>query len=153
MLAQLDPYTRYFPETKMEDVRFMQTGEYGGVGASIETRNGQTIVVDLLEGEPAEQAGLQLGDVVMRVNGRDLAGLDHLEHEGCLKGGMRPKAAAIRRALTGGVARVHVLDGAMPQALLREVFTTDGAGTLVVVNERAAAPEASLPGVHQADSR
>ena len=26
MLAQLDPYTRYFPESKMEDVRFMQTG-------------------------------------------------------------------------------------------------------------------------------
>ena len=83
----------------------------------------------------------------------DLAGLDQLEHEGCLKGGMRPKAAAIRRALQGGVARVHVLDGAMPQALLREVFTTDGAGTLVVVNERAAAPEAAFPVGHQAHSR
>ena len=86
MLAQLDPYTRYFPETKMEDVRFMQTGEYGGVGASIETRNGQTIVVDLLEGEPAEQAGLQLGDVVMRVNGRDLAGLDQKQIGDLLQG-------------------------------------------------------------------
>ena len=86
MLAQLDPYTRYFPETKMEDVRFMQTGEYGGVGASIETRNGQTIVVDLLEGEPAEQVGLQLGDVVMRVNGRDLAGLDQNQIGDLLQG-------------------------------------------------------------------
>ena len=86
MLAKLDPYTRYFPETKMEDVRFMQTGEYGGVGASIETRNGQTIVVDLLEGEPAEQAGLQLGDVVMRVNGRDLAGLDQNQIGDLLQG-------------------------------------------------------------------
>ena len=86
MLAQLDPYTRYFPETKMEDVRFMQTGEYGGVGASIETRNGQTIVVDLLEGEPAEQAGLQLGDVVMRVNGRELAGLDQNQIGDLLQG-------------------------------------------------------------------
>ena len=86
MLAQLDPYTRYFPETKMEDVRFMQTGEYGGVGASIETRNGQTIVVDLLEGEPAEQAGLQLGDVVMRVNGRDLVGLDQNQIGDLLQG-------------------------------------------------------------------
>jgi len=86
MLAQLDPYTRYFPETKMEDVRFMQTGEYGGVGASIETRNGQTIVVDLLEGEPAEQAGLQLGDVVIRVNGRDLAGLDQNQIGDLLQG-------------------------------------------------------------------
>ncbi|OUU15639.1 MAG: hypothetical protein CBC05_10190 [Crocinitomicaceae bacterium TMED45] len=86
MLAQLDPYTRYFPETKMEDVRFMQTGEYGGVGASIETRNGQTIVVDLLEGEPAEQAGLQLGDVMMRVNGRDLASLDQNQIGDLLQG-------------------------------------------------------------------
>ena len=86
MLAQLDPYTRYFPETKMEDVRFMQTGEYGGVGASIETRNGQTIVVDLLEGEPAERAGLQLGDVVTRVNGRDLAGLDQNQIGDLLQG-------------------------------------------------------------------
>ena len=86
MLAQLDPYTRYFPETKIEDVRFMQTGEYGGVGASIETRNGQTIVVDLLEGEPAEQAGLQLGDVMMRVNGRDLAGLDQNQIGDLLQG-------------------------------------------------------------------
>ena len=58
MLAKLDPYTRYFPETKMEDVRFMQTGEYGGIGASVEKRDGQTVVVNLLEGEPAAQAGL-----------------------------------------------------------------------------------------------
>ena len=86
MLAQLDPYTRYFPETKMEDVRFMQTGEYGGVGASIETRNSQTIVVDLLEGEPAEQAGIQLGDVMMRVNRRDLAGLDQNQIGDLLQG-------------------------------------------------------------------
>lgn len=76
MLAKLDPYTRYFPETKMEDVRFMQTGEYGGIGASVEKRDGQTIVVNLLEGEPAAQAGLQLGDVITHVNGRSLTDLD-----------------------------------------------------------------------------
>ena len=76
MLAKLDPYTRYFPETKMEDVRFMQTGEYGGIGASVEKRDGQTVVVNLLEGEPAAQAGLQLGDVITHVNGRSLTDLD-----------------------------------------------------------------------------
>lgn len=86
MLAQLDPYTRYFPETKMEDVRFMQTGEYGGVGASIETRDGQTLVVDLLEGEPAAQAGLQLGDVITHVNGRELVGLDQKQIGDLLQG-------------------------------------------------------------------
>lgn len=86
MLAQLDPYTRYFPETKMEDVRFMQTGEYGGVGASVETRDGQTLVVDLLEGEPAAQAGLQLGDVITHVNGRELVGLDQKQIGDLLQG-------------------------------------------------------------------
>ena len=77
MLAQLDPYTRYFPESKMEDVRFMQTGEYGGVGASIETRNDRTTIVNLLEGEPAAEAGLRLGDVLTEVDGRALSGLDN----------------------------------------------------------------------------
>ena len=86
MLAQLDPYTRYFPETKMEDVRFMQTGEYGGVGASIETRNGRTVVVDLLEGEPAARAGIQLGDLLKRVDGRSLEGLDQEQIGDLLQG-------------------------------------------------------------------
>jgi carboxyl-terminal processing protease len=76
MLGQLDPYTRYFPESKMEDVRFMQTGEYGGVGASIETKKGSTVVVDLLEGEPADLAGIRLGDVLKRIDGRDITGLE-----------------------------------------------------------------------------
>ena len=76
MLAELDPYTRYFPESKMEDVRFMQTGEYGGVGASINTRNGRTVVVDLLEGEPADLAGLALGDILLKVDGRDISRLE-----------------------------------------------------------------------------
>ena len=86
MLAQLDPYTRYFPETKMEDVRFMQTGEYGGIGASIETRNGRTTIVDLLEGEPAELGGIQLGDVLQRIDGRDIANLEQEQIGDLLQG-------------------------------------------------------------------
>ncbi|MCO4745076.1 MAG: acetylglutamate kinase [Proteobacteria bacterium] len=74
----------------------------------------------------------------------DLGGLDALEAKGVLTGGMRPKVAAIRRALSGGVPRVHVLDGRVPQAILREVFTTDGAGTLIVRDGDAADAEAVL---------
>lgn len=62
----------------------------------------------------------------------DLAQLAELEKAGAFKAGMRPKVAAVRRALDGGVARVHVLDGRRDGALLEEVFTTDGCGTLVV---------------------
>lgn len=62
----------------------------------------------------------------------DLAELDALGKAGALKGGMRPKVAAVRRALEGGVPRVHIIDGRRDGALLEEVFTTDGCGTLVV---------------------
>jgi acetylglutamate kinase len=61
----------------------------------------------------------------------DLASLDRLEQQGAIKGGMRPKVAAIRRALAGGVARVHVVDGRRGGSLLEEVFTNEGCGTLV----------------------
>lgn len=62
----------------------------------------------------------------------DRAGLEALDEEGALQGGMRPKADAIRRALDGGVPRVHVVDGRRAGALLEEVFTTEGSGTLIV---------------------
>ncbi len=62
----------------------------------------------------------------------DLEELAALEASGALRGGMRPKVAAVRRALEGGLPRVHIIDGRRDGALLEEVFTTDGCGTLVV---------------------
>jgi acetylglutamate kinase len=63
----------------------------------------------------------------------DLVELGQLEESGMIRGGMRPKVNAVRRALNGGVPRVHVVDGRKPGSLLQEVFTTDGSGTLVVL--------------------
>lgn len=62
----------------------------------------------------------------------DLAKLDQLEETGAIRGGMRPKVAAVRQALDGGVPRVHLVDGRSPDGILAEVFTHDGSGTLVV---------------------
>ncbi|HTY73232.1 MAG TPA: acetylglutamate kinase [Actinomycetes bacterium] len=49
-----------------------------------------------------------------------------------LSAGMVPKMEACLRAVRGGVPRAHVLDGRMPHALLLEVFTTEGVGTMVL---------------------
>jgi acetylglutamate kinase len=64
----------------------------------------------------------------------DLAGLQNLRDEGCLGGGMLPKASAIEAAIKGGVHRVHVISYKLPDTLLLEVFTNEGTGTLVVEN-------------------
>jgi acetylglutamate kinase len=59
----------------------------------------------------------------------DLAGL---MVNGVLSGGMRPKVEACIRAATGGVERTHIIDGRAPDALLLEVFTGSGCGTMIV---------------------
>lgn len=70
MLESLDPYTRYYPEEKMEDVRFISTGEYGGVGISMmETADGKLIVSDIKENSPAERSELERGDEIISVDG------------------------------------------------------------------------------------
>jgi acetylglutamate kinase len=80
------------------------------------------------------------------VSALSLAELEELHQLGALQGGMRVKAAAIRNALSGGVGRVHVVSGSDPEALLRELYTTQGAGTLVTREpEKAPELDATLP--------
>ncbi|KYZ77745.1 acetylglutamate kinase [Anaerosporomusa subterranea] len=52
--------------------------------------------------------------------------------KGLLDGGMIPKIESCVRALAGGAAKAHIIDGRLPHSLLLEVFTTEGIGTEVV---------------------
>jgi carboxyl-terminal processing protease len=76
MVTSLDPYTVYYPESRVEDLRFMTTGEYGGVGATIQQLNGKVTIVDVYPGFPAAEAGLRIGDVIVSVGGRKVDGLN-----------------------------------------------------------------------------
>ena len=58
--------------------------------------------------------------------------LTELMKSGALAGGMRPKVEACIRAATSGVERTHIVDGRSPDALLMEVFTGAGCGTMIV---------------------
>ena len=59
------------------------------------------------------------------------AQLEAMVAGGTAAGGMVPKAEACIRAVRGGVRRAHVLDGRVPHALLLELFTDEGVGTMV----------------------
>ena len=71
----------------------------------------------------------------------DLADLERMRAEGRLDAGMKPKADAIKFAVSGGVPRVHVISWQVPDSLLLEVFTNEGTGTLVVQDTRSLSPE------------
>ncbi|HPK02934.1 MAG TPA: acetylglutamate kinase, partial [Candidatus Sumerlaeota bacterium] len=57
--------------------------------------------------------------------------IEPLIREGVIKGGMIPKVRACRDAIAAGVASAHILDGRLPHALLIELFTDRGIGTMI----------------------
>jgi len=79
----------------------------------------------------------RLDDPHSLISYTDVAGLRRLREEGALSDGMLPKSSAIETAIRGGVRRVHVISYAAPDALLAEIFTNEGTGTLVVADTKA----------------
>jgi acetylglutamate kinase len=67
----------------------------------------------------------------------DVAGLHQMREGGQIVAGMLPKIKAIEDAIRGGVRRVHVIGYHSPDSILTEVFTNEGAGTLVVADTTA----------------
>ena len=72
------------------------------------------------------------GDPSSLVAFADPDDLAELLRSGAIEGGMRPKVEACIRAATGGVERTHIIDGRVHDALLLEVFTGSGTGTMIV---------------------
>ena len=86
MLESLDPYTVYYPENKIEDVKMMTAGQYGGIGALIQQRDKQVIISELYEGWPAQKSGLLAGDVILKIDGKSTEGKSSSDVSAILKG-------------------------------------------------------------------
>jgi acetylglutamate kinase len=61
-----------------------------------------------------------------------VAVIDEIVRSGGAEGGMKPKVEACARAVRAGVGRAHILDGRVPHAILLELFTDSGVGTMVL---------------------
>lgn len=86
MLSKLDPYTVYLPEDKTEDLQFMTTGAYGGIGAVISQRNGKSYITDPYEGMPAQRNDVRAGDIILEIDGKTTKGRTLNEVSNMLRG-------------------------------------------------------------------
>ena len=104
MLADLDPYTVYYPEEEDEDLKMMLTGKYAGVGAVIRyhEKHDRVVIVEPYEGMPALEGGLLAGDILLSIDGEDLKGLPVDEVSTRLRG--EPGTTLLVRAKREGVA-------------------------------------------------
>ena len=112
-----------------------------GVGERGESYN---INADLVAGEVAAALGaeklIHLTDVqgIKDTDGRLISTLSRKEAErlmqaGVIDGGMLPKVESALRALEGGTAKAHIVDGRVSHAILLELFTREGVGTEIIL--------------------
>ncbi|MDE7074707.1 MAG: S41 family peptidase [Odoribacter sp.] len=86
MLKSLDPYTVYYPESEMEDVKLMTTGEYAGIGSVISKKGEHVIIREPYKDSPAAKAGLLPGDIILSIDGNSVEGKDTEDVSTMLKG-------------------------------------------------------------------
>lgn len=86
MLKSLDPYTVYIPESDIENVRFITTGQYGGIGSRIQKRGEYVIISEPYLGFSAYKAGLLAGDKILKINEKSAKGKTPKEVSKILKG-------------------------------------------------------------------
>ena len=129
------------PIRMLEDQGFVPVIAPVGVGAKGDTYN---INADLVAGEVAAALGaeklIHLTDVqgIKGTDGKLISTLSRKEAErlmqtGVIDGGMLPKVESALRALEGGTAKAHIIDGRVPHAILLELFTREGVGTEIVL--------------------
>lgn len=87
MLSSLDPYTEYFPEEDMGELKMMTTGKYGGMGSIIRMRKDSLVVIgEPYANMPAAEVGLKVGDVLKKIDDTDLKGMKVDEVSNMLRG-------------------------------------------------------------------
>jgi carboxyl-terminal processing protease len=72
MLAGLDPHSTYLSSNDYENLQETTTGEFGGLGIEIGQENGFIRVISPIDDTPADRAGIQAGDLIIRIDGRPL---------------------------------------------------------------------------------
>jgi len=75
MLNGLDPHSNYLNKKSFDDLQEMSSGEFGGLGLEVGMENGFIKVIAPIDGTPAEKAGLQSGDLIIKLDGKAVKGM------------------------------------------------------------------------------
>ncbi|GHF20407.1 peptidase S41 [Kordiimonas sediminis] len=74
MLRSLDPHSSYLNEDVFKQVRVQVEGEYGGLGLEVQMEKGVVKVVSPIDDTPAAKAGIQGGDLITHIDGKEVMG-------------------------------------------------------------------------------
>jgi carboxyl-terminal processing protease len=86
MLSGLDPHSSYLDEKSFDDLQMNTTGEFGGLGLEVGVENGFIKVISPLDGTPAQRAGIEAGDLIIKIDGKPIKGMGLNEAVDAMRG-------------------------------------------------------------------
>lgn len=122
MLKGIDPYTEYYAENDINDLKMITTGKYAGIGAMIRQYTGRDYIYidEPYEGMPAAKAGLKGGDEILSINGESMKGKpssyvsDHLRGEADTKLTVTVRRPGVKDSISIDVIRSVISLPAVP---------------------------------------
>jgi carboxyl-terminal processing protease len=138
-LKELDPYTNFYNEQDVEDVRIRREGEYGGIGVTVFYLEEGIQIGEVFKGYSADKANLKVGDIITAINGESLLNMDREAMSLFLKGTPNSKfTATVKRqnkTFTTEITRDKVVINPVPFAEM--INDSTGYITLTRFNEKA----------------
>ena len=86
MLAGLDPHSSYLNEEEFRELQIGTTGEFGGLGIEVGMEDGFVKVISPIDDTPAQRAGVEAGDLIIRLNEKPVKGMSLSEAVAMMRG-------------------------------------------------------------------
>ncbi len=122
MLQRVDPFTAYYPENDMDELKEMTTGKYAGIGSVIRyyKKEDRVMIIEPWEDSPANEAGVRGGDIILSIDGKDMKGKTNQEVSEKLRGDagttfeLTVRRAGVEEPLSFKITRRNITMPAVP---------------------------------------
>jgi carboxyl-terminal processing protease len=137
MVGNLDPHSSFMPPEAFGDLQDDTKGEFSGIGIVITTKEGILTVVSPIEGTPAYKAGIQAGDIIVKIDGVSTKGMPLWEAVGKMRGPRYKKVLiTVFREGTAAPLEFDLKRDLIPMTSVRSAVLKPGYGYLRVTNFR-----------------
>ncbi|MFS8650865.1 MAG: S41 family peptidase [Caldibacillus sp.] len=128
-----DPYSEYMTAEESEKFFEELSSSFEGIGAHVEQRNDQVVIVAPIKGSPAEKAGLKPNDVILEVDGRSIQGMNVHEAVQLIRGEKGTKVVlTIQRPGIDQPIKVEIIRDVIPIETVYSEMLEDGIGKIQI---------------------
>lgn len=119
MMNNLDAHSDFLDEKSQKTTQQAIDGEFGGIGVTLDVRDGAIMIVSPLEGEPAQKAGIKSGDIIVEIDGKNVVNFTLQEAINLMRGKDKtPVSVKVYRKDEGG-NRGEILKFDMKRAIIK----------------------------------